>query len=325
MKKVVILTVVIVGLFLMNIFCGSVHISITDVMNVLCGNDADTAVSFIVLQHRLPQACTALLVGAALAVAGLLLQTTFHNPLAGPSVLGISGGASLGVAIVMLGASLFGLTVMPFSVVLSAFAGAILVTALLLFLSSLLNNNTVLLIVGLLLGYLISAVITILNVTATAQGLRNYVIWGMGDFSGVTVSQLPTFSTILLLLIAGSLLLIKPLNILQLGDDYARNLGVNLRALRNTMLLLVGGITAITTAYCGPVAFLGLAVPHVARMLSVTENFRRLLPLTILCGGAISLLCNLLCTIPSGTVLPLNAVTPIIGIPVIVYVVLKRR
>lgn len=314
-----------VVLFLMNIFFGSVHIAVADVVDVLCGNSDDSAVEFIVLQHRLPQALTALFVGASLAVAGLLLQTSFHNPLAGPSVLGISGGASLGVAIVMLGASLFGFSVMPVSVVLAAFLGAIAVTALLLFLSTLLNNNVVLLIVGLLLGYLISAVITILNVSASAEGLQNYIVWGMGDFSSITLQQLPLFVGVMFLLIVGTVLMIKPLNALQLGDMYAENLGINLKKTRNMMLLFVGGITAITTAYCGPISFIGLAVPHIARMIFGTGNFRSLLPATLVCGCIVALLCNLLSTIPTGTVLPLNAVTPLIGVPVIVYVILKRK
>lgn len=325
MKHILTILLAIVLLFAANIFFGSVHIDASDVMDVIMGRNEDASLSFIVMQHRLPQAVTALMVGASLAVSGLLLQTIFHNPLAGPSVLGISGGASLGVAIVMLGASLFGLSVFQFSVVLAAFVGAIVVTAMLLFLSSILNNNVVLLIVGLLLGYLISAVITILNVTASAEGLQNYVIWGMGDFSSVSSQRLPLFVILLVVLLICSVLMIKPLNALQLGDLYAKNLGVSIKKTRNMMLLLVGGITAVTTAYCGPVSFIGLAVPHIARMIIGTGNFRMLLPATLATGSGVALLCNLLTTIPSGTLLPLNAVTPLIGVPVIVYVILKRK
>lgn len=325
MKHILTILLAIVLLFAANIFFGSVHIDASDVMDVIMGRNEDASLSFIVMQHRLPQAVTALMVGASLAVSGLLLQTIFHNPLAGPSVLGISGGASLGVAIVMLGASLFGLSVFQFSVVLAAFVGAIVVTAMLLFLSSILNNNVVLLIVGLLLGYLISAVITILNVAASAEGLQNYVIWGMGDFSSVSSQRLPLFVILLVVLLICSVLMIKPLNALQLGDLYAKNLGVSIKKTRNMMLLLVGGITAVTTAYCGPVSFIGLAVPHIARMIIGTGNFRMLLPATLATGSGVALLCNLLTTIPSGTLLPLNAVTPLIGVPVIVYVILKRK
>lgn len=325
MKKLLLLLTITVVLFMMSIIFGSVHIGIADVMSAVCGNNSDPAITFIVLQHRFPQAVTALIVGAALAVSGLLLQVSFHNPLAGPSVLGISGGASLGVAIVMLGASVFGISVLPFTVVAAAFVGAIVVTSMLLFLSSLLNNNVVLLIVGLLLGYLISAVITILNVTASAEGLQNYVVWGMGDFSSVSNQHLPLFVLSLMSLLICSVLLIKPMNALQLGDLYAQNLGIGIKQTRNIMLLLVGGMTAITTAFCGPVSFIGLAVPHIAKMITGTCNFKILLPATLVSGSCVALLCNLMTTIPSGTLLPLNAVTPLIGVPVIVYVVLKRK
>ena len=312
-------------MFLLNIFFGSVHIDYDDVMSILMGKYADEALSFIILHHRIPQAITALMVGAALAVSGLLLQTTFHNPLAGPSVLGISGGASLGVAILVLGTSSLSIFHFPFSTIIAAFIGALAVTALLLFLSSIIKSNLILLIVGLLLGYLISAIITILYAVASPEGLQNYVIWGRGDFSSVSLEQLSGFVLPIVVLLFGSLLLIKPLNILQLGDMQAKNLGVSIPATRNWILLIVGGLTAMTTAYCGPVAFIGLAVPHITRLFVKTTNYRVLLPSTILMGSVVALCCNLLCCIPANTLLPLNAVTPIIGVPVILYVCLSRR
>lgn len=306
----------IVLLFVMNIICGSVHINLSDVAAVLSGQSNDEIISFIIIQSRFPQAVTALFVGSALASAGLLLQTTFHNPLAGPSVLGISGGASLGVALVVL----CGIT-SPFGSIGASFLGASVVTFLLLYLNSIVKNKLVLLIIGLLLGYLISAVITILNTIATPENLQHYVMWGMGDFSSVTLRQLPFFSIALLLLMVGALLMMKPLNALQLGDFYAKNMGIDVKLMRNLILAVVGGITALTTAFCGPVAFIGLAVPHIARMVVRTDDFRRLMPMTLLTGSAVALLCNLLCTVPSNTLLPLNAVTPIVGVPVIIYVV----
>lgn len=327
MKKHLFLALAVAVLFLMNIFFGSVHIAFSDVMSSLLGRNSDTMVNFIVVDSRLPQTVTALLVGASLAVAGLLLQTALHNPLAGPSVLGISGGASFGVALVTLGASWLGLPFLksgiPVTVV--ALAGALAVTFLLLILNSLLRNNLVLLVAGLLLGYLISGIITILNVVATAENLQSYIMWGMGDFSSVSLSQLPFLSVALVILIALSVMMTKPLNAIMLGDQYAENLGVNIRRTRNVLLLIVGCITALTTAYCGPVAFIGLAVPHVARMVVRTDNFLPLIPMTLLCGAAVALLCNVISTVPASTVLPINAVTPIIGVPVILYIIIRRK
>ena len=327
MKKHLFLALAVAVLFLMNIFFGSVHIAFSDVMSSLLGRNSDAMVNFIVVDSRLPQTVTALLVGASLAVAGLLLQTALHNPLAGPSVLGISGGASLGVALVTLGASWLGLPFLksgiPVTVV--ALAGALAVTFLLLILNSLLHNNLVLLVAGLLLGYLISGIITILNVVATAENLQSYVMWGMGDFSSVSLSQLPFLSVALVILIVLSVMMTKPLNAIMLGDQYAENLGVNIRRTRNVLLLIVGCITALTTAYCGPVAFIGLAVPHIARMIVRTDNFLPLIPMTLLCGAAVALLCNVISAAPTSTVLPINAVTPIIGVPVILYVIIRRK
>lgn len=308
----------------MNIFSGSVHIGASDVIAVLSGHDDNLIAGYIIMQHRLPQAITALFAGAAISVAGLLLQTSFHNPLAGPSVLGISGGASLGVAIVMLASSCLGISDAQFPVMLAAFVGAMAVTSLLLLLSSILRRDVILLIVGMLLSYLISALITILNAVATPSSLHTYVMWGMADFSAVSMQQLPLFVTMVAIMLSMALLISKPLNAMQLGDAYAQNLGVNLRIMRHAILLLVGGITAVTTAYCGPVSFIGLAVPHISRLLMGKASNALLLPSTLIVGAATGLLCSWFTTIPSTTILPLNAVTPFIGIPVIIWVVAKR-
>ena len=327
MKRLIFLLLLIPVLFLLNIFVGSASISPQEIFDILIGRATDSASSFIIFQHRMPQAVTALFVGAALSVSGLMLQTTLHNPLAGPSVLGISGGASLGVAILVLGAIAHsanpgdGLFVMY----IAAFVGAMAVTVLLLVISSMVRSNLILLIVGLLLGYLISAIITTLYALASMQDMQNYVIWGMGDFSSVSVSQLRNLVIPIVILLVMSLLMIKPLNVLQLGDMQAQNLGVNINRTRNLTLFIVGCFTAVTTAYCGPVSFIGLAVPHITRLFTNTSDYRRLLPMTMLTGSSVALVCNLLCVLPNDTLLPLNAVTPLIGVPVIVYVVLKKR
>lgn len=314
-----------------NIFVGSVAIPPGDVIDILLGKDSSVAAySFIVLQSRLPQMLTALIAGASLAVSGLMLQTAFRNPLASPSILGITSGASLGVACVTLltGGSIAaaGITTGGFIAIMSAaFAGSMATMALLLILSAVLKNDLMLLITGVLLSYLVSSLITLLNFSASADGIQSYIMWGMGSFSSVPENHIPLFAAIAAAGIVPALLLIKPLNIIQLGSSYARNLGVNLVRTRNLLLLSTGILTAGVTAYCGPVAFIGLAVPHITRMIFRTADHRSLMPATLLCGSCTALLCNLLCTLPSAGVLPLNAVTPVIGIPVIIYVILCRR
>ena len=288
------------------------------------------AAGFIVTGSRLPMAVTALLAGGGLAVSGLMLQTAFRNPLAGPSVLGINSGASLGVALVML---LLGGTISAGSytlggyaaVMVGAFVGSILIMGVLLFLSTVLKNTLMLLITGIMIGYLTSSVIMLLNFMSTAEGVQSYVMWGMSSFNGVSLQQLPLFSAVTIAGLAVALSLMKPLNLLLLGDGYAQNLGVNLRRVRNMLLLATGILTAVITAYCGPVAFIGLSVPHIARLIFRTDNHRILMPGTLMTGSAIALGCNLLCVLPANSVIPLNAVTPLIGAPVVIWVLFKHR
>ena len=326
------LSAVILLLFIANLLVGSVDIPPADVWHILTGGEGGKASwSFIVWESRLPQALTALLCGGSLAVCGLMLQTAFKNPLAGPSILGINSGASLGVAFVML---LFGGSVTAgtfslsgfLSVLMGAFVGAMAIMTLILFFSTLIKSNVMLLITGIMIGYIASSAISLLNFFATAEGVQSYIIWGMGNFGGVSLQQMPAFASVTLLGLAGALMLIKPLNALLLGERYAENLGINIRRVRNWLLLVTGLLTAVTTAFCGPVAFIGLAVPHVARMLLGTSNHQSLLPVTILSGGAVALLCNLVCILPGEAgIIPLNAVTPIIGAPVIIYVIVSQR
>lgn len=319
-------------LFGLNLTTGSVQIPFTNVMDILCGRFAGKeSWQYIILENRLPQALTALLCGASLSVCGLMLQTAFRNPLAGPDVFGISSGAGLGVALVMLllggtvSTSLF--TVSGFLAILTAaFLGAITVTALILFLSTLVRNSVLLLIVGIMVGYVSSSAVSLLNFFASEEGVKSYMVWGMGNFGGVSMSHIPLFSLLCLVGITAALLLVKPLNILLLGPQYAESLGISTRRLRNLLLLIVGLLTAITTAFCGPISFIGLAIPHIARLLFRTDNHQVLLPGTVLTGAAIALLCNFICFFPGEMgVIPLNAVTPLIGAPVIIYVIIQRR
>lgn len=319
-------------LFGLNLTTGSVQIPFTDVLDILCGRFAGKeSWQYIILENRLPQALTALLCGASLSVCGLMLQTAFRNPLAGPDVFGISSGAGLGVALVMLllggtvSTSLF--TVSGFLAILTAaFLGAITVTALILFLSTLVRNSVLLLIVGIMVGYVSSSAVSLLNFFASEEGVKSYMVWGMGNFGGVSMSHIPLFSLLCIVGIMGALLLVKPLNILLLGPQYAESLGISTRRLRNLLLLIVGLLTAITTAFCGPISFIGLAIPHIARLIFRTDNHQVLLPGTILTGAAIALFCNFICFLPGEMgVIPLNAVTPLIGAPVIIYVIIQRR
>ena len=325
--------IVIIGiLFAMNLLQGSVSIPAGEVWRILLGDESvKPGWSFIVWESRLPQALTALLCGAALSTCGLMLQTSFRNPLAGTSILGINSGASLGVALVML---MFGGSITTgafslsgfFSVLLAAFIGAMTVLALILFLSTLIRNHVVLLIAGIMIGYITSSLISLLNFFATAEGVQSYMVWGLGNFGGVSLMQMPAFALVCVLGLIGALLLIKPLNALLLGDRYAESLGINTKHVRNYLLLVTGILTAITTAFCGPILFIDLAVPHVARMLLGTSNHKSLLPVTMLLGGGVALLCNLLCILPGDAgIIPLNAITPMIGAPVIIYVLMTQR
>lgn len=318
-------------LLMLNLLVGSVAIPTHDVLAILSGQDVGKpSWQFIILQSRLPQALTALLCGAALSTSGLLLQTSFQNSLAGPSIFGINSGAALGVALVML---LLGGSVSTalfsvggaWAVLLAAFVGAMAVTGIIFMFAQWVKSSVMLLIIGMMIGYLASSAIALLNFFATQEGVKSFTMWGMGNFGGVSLSQLPMFTGAIVIGLVGSVLLIKPLNALLLGETYARNLGVNVRTMRSWLLVITGWLTAVTTAYCGPVAFIGLAVPHLARLVIGTDNHLQLLPVTMAMGALIALLCQLVCVLPgSQGILPLNAVTPLIGAPVIIYIIWKR-
>lgn len=333
MKNCILLALIVLLLIVANILVGSVHIPASDILSILTGDTEGIRPSwqYIILQSRLPQAITATLAGGALAVSGLMLQTAFRNPLADPGIFGISSGAGLGVALVMLflGGSITAGTVALsgfVAILAAAFLGAMAVMLVIFFFSGLVRSSVMLLIVGIMIGYVSSSAVTLLNFFATDEGVKSYVVWGMGSFGSVSMRMMPVFASITLLSLLCALLLIKPLNALLLGERYAENLGINVVRVRNWLLVVTGLLTAVVTAFCGPIAFIGLAVPHVARMLLTTDNHRTLLPATILMGSVTALVCNLLCVIPGeGGVIPLNAVTPLLGAPVIIYVILKHR
>ncbi|MBR1882408.1 MAG: iron ABC transporter permease [Muribaculaceae bacterium] len=331
----IIMTSLLVALLLLAVACllfGSVAIPATDVLDILLGrSSANRAWEIIVLHSRLPMIVTAALAGAALAVSGLLLQTTFNNPLAGPSILGVSTGAGLGVAIVMLamGGTLGGFLGDSLGSYLATLVGALLgagvVLAILIVMAQWVRSSTMLLIVGVLVSYLASSVISLLNSVASEEGVHNYVAWGFGNFSGVSSEQMPLFAALILVALAASTLMVKPLNALLLGTRYAENLGVNTHRVRQLLLVITGVLTAVVTAYCGPIGFLGLVVPHIARLSLATANHSRLLPATMLAGADVALLCALLSVNGPHGVIPLNAITPVIGVPIILYVIINRK
>lgn len=319
------LTLLLVTLLALCLFTGTVDIPASDTLRVLFGGDATRGSwTAVVLELRVPMTVTALLTGAALGVAGLLLQTTFNNPLAGPSILGVSTGASMGVAVLML--ALPALASSPLAAVAGAAAGAAIVIVVLLGFSLAVRSSMMLLIVGIMLGYLTSSVIALLNFFATQEGVHSYVIWGLGNFSGVGSRNLLFFAVAVAVCLVLSAMLVKPLNALLLGERYAANVGTNVRFSRHVILIVSGALIAVTTAFCGPVGFIGLAIPHIARMFFRTSDHSVLLPAVMLTGAATGLLTLWLSTLPGDRgMLPVNAITPLIGIPVVIYVIMNRR
>ena len=318
-------------LFVMNLCFGSVSIPMKEIWAAVFGGDTSTYRA-IILDYRLPQAITALLAGIGLSVSGLLMQTLFRNPLADPSLLGISSGSSLGVALVVLLGTATGLSVSTlalwstFGVTVAAFLGAFAVLLLILALSSRLRSMVSLVLVGIMIAYIAGSVTDILKFFSQKEGLHSFVIWGLGSFSNVSKAQLPFFAATVIMGTIGAFLLFKTLNLLLLGERYAENLGVNIRRSSMLIILVSGFLTAIITAFCGPIAFLGLAVPHIARFLFKSSDHKLLIPATAFLGMDLALFCNLIARLPSfeGN-LPINSVTALIGSPIVLWVIFHRQ
>lgn len=325
----------IVVLFLLNLFLGSVNIPMRSIWNILWGIDGGESVIWqnIIWKSRVPQSMTALVAGAGLAVSGLQMQTVFRNPLAGPSVLGISSGASLGVAfVVLLSGSIGGIALSRLGVMgeialtVAAIIGALSIMALIVYVSQKVHGNVTLLIIGVMIGYVANAVIGVLKFFSVEEDIRAYVIWGLGSFARVSGNQITAFVSIMAILLPLSFLLIKTLNLLLLGDAYARNLGLNIKRARLQVIACSGVLVAIVTAYCGPITFLGLAVPHLCRGIFRTSDHKVLMPASLLAGAALALLCNLIARMPGFEgALPVNSVTALVGAPVVVSVLFKKR
>ena len=321
-------------LFVLNLLLGTVRIPIGSVCAILLGSGEENEIwTNIVLSSRVPQALTAMVAGAGLAVSGLQMQTVFHNPLAGPSVLGISNGASLGVAfVVLLSGSLGGVALSRLGYLgdvamsIAAIIGALAILGLIAYVSQKVKGNVTLLIIGVMIGYLANAIIGVLKFFSAEEDVKAFVVWGLGSFARVSGDQMVLFVTLMAILLPLSMLLVKTMNLLLLGDAYARNLGLNIQRSRLLVIICSGVLVAIVTAYCGPIMFIGLAVPHLARALYRTSDHRILMPGTMLAGGLLALVCNLLARLPGFEgALPVNSVTALVGAPVIAMVLFRRR
>ena len=311
-------------LLVVNLLIGTVRIPVDSVCLILMGDGSQPEIwSNIVISSRLPQALTAVVAGAGLAVSGLQMQTVFRNPLAGPSVLGISNGASLGVAfVVLLSGQLGGVALSR----LGYLGGSMAVMTLIMWVSQKVRGNVTLLIIGVMIGYLANAIIGVLKFLSPEEDVKSFVVWGLGSFSRVSGDQMVLFVVLMCMLIPLSFLLVKSMNLLLLGDRYASNLGLNVGRARLLIIFSSGILVAIVTAYCGPIMFIGLAVPHLARAIFRTSDHRVLMPGTAVCGAILALVCNLIARMPGFEgALPVNSVTALVGAPVIATVLFRRR
>ncbi len=325
------LAVLLVILFPIGLTTGGIEIPVPDVWNIISGNytgELGDVGRFIIIENRLPALLTATLAGMALAIAGLLMQTCFNNPLAGPSIMGISSGASLGVALVIMSFGTIAGVWGSLATISGALAGALITLGVILLFSIYVRSADVLLIIGILIGYLSSSAISLLNFFSTDKAVHSFVLWGMGTFSAVGMGNLALFSALTVTLTLCTVPYAKSLNALLFGQRFAENVGASVGRVRSTLLLLSGSLTAVVTAWCGPIGFIGLAVPHIARMLMASSNHKILIPATALCGALMGLLCQIISVAPSlsrGGTIPVNAITPIIGVPVIIYVLMNRK
>lgn len=338
MRKTLVLIIVMVAaiavLTVVNLLIGSVRIPVGDVCRILAGDTSGSEIwQNIIWKSRLPQSLTAIAAGAGLAVSGLQMQTVFRNPLAGPSVLGISNGSALGVAfVVLLSGRLGGVALSRLGYLgeaamsVAAIVGALAVMALIVWVSQRVRGNVTLLIIGVMTGYLANAIIGVLKFLSPEEDVKSFVVWGLGSFSRVSGDEMVLFVVLMGILLPLSCLLVKAMNLLLLGDRYAANLGLNTRRARLLVIVSSGILVAIVTAYCGPIMFVGLAVPHLARAIFRTSDHRVLMPATALCGAVLALVCNLIARMPGFEgALPVNSVTALVGAPVIAAVLFGRR
>lgn len=331
-KHFTLLAVLLLVLFVLNISLGSVSIPFKDIFNTLIGNSA-TKESWqtIILNFRLPKAITAILVGSGLSVAGLLMQTLFRNPLAGPFVLGISSGASLGVALLILGSSLFGgfflaNSISSWSLPIASSLGAFLVLSAVIIAANRVKNTMSILIIGLMFGSLTSAIISVLSYFSEAAQIQQFIFWSFGSLGNLSWNELSVFIIIYLIGMLATLSIIKPLNSFLLGENYAKSLGIHVKKSRNIILLITSILTGVITAFAGPIAFVGLAVPHIARMLFSTSNHKTLIPAVVVLGAIIMLICDGIAQLPTSEfTLPINAITSLFGAPIVIWLLVRKK
>lgn len=320
-SKFAILSAAVLLLFLADIALGSVNFSVSEIFAAV----PDSIVGRIIADYRLPKAITAITVGVALSLSGVMMQTVFRNPLAGPYVLGVSAGASLGVALFLLGAPVIGVA-SNIGVAMSAWLGAAVILLVVLFVSVRLKDIMAVLILGMMLSSAAAAGVDVLQYFSSESALKGFVIWSMGSLGGVSVEQLTILLVAVVVGAAVALGSIKKLDMLLLGENYARSMGLNMTATRIVIFAATSILAGSVTAFCGPIAFVGIAVPHAARMIFRSASHRVLLPSSMLMGAAVMLACDIIAGVPgSQIVLPINTVTALFGIPIVILVVVKSR
>ena len=330
-KQFILLLVLVVVLFFLNISFGSVSIPFKDIFAILLGDESmKESWQTIILNFRLPKAITAILVGSGSSISGLLMQTLFRNPLAGPFVLGISSGASLGVALLILGSSFLGsftfLTYTNWSIAIASSLGSFLVLSAVIFAANKVKNTMSILIIGLMFGSFTAAIISVLSYFSEAQQIQQYVFWSFGSLGNLTWDELSIFITIYVIGFIGVFAIIKPLNSFLLGEKYAKSLGINIKQSRTIILVITSLLTGVITAFSGPIAFIGLAVPHIAKLIFTTSNHKILIPATAITGAIVLLICDIIAQLPTSEyTLPINAITSLFGAPVVIWLLIRKK
>lgn len=331
-KHFSILSVLLIVFFLFNISLGSVYIPLQKIFAILTGSFSDKqSWTTIIINFRLPKAITAVLVGSGLSVCGLLMQTLFRNPLAGPFVLGISSGASLGVALLILGSSVFGSFFLTtnfttWSTPIAASLGSFLVLFAVIIAANKVKNTMSILIIGLMFGSLTSAIISIFSYFSEATQIQQYLFWSFGSLGNLSWNEIIVFFIIYCFGILGTILVIKPLNSFLLGENYAKSLGINVKKNRTIILVITSVLTGVITAFSGPIAFVGLAVPHIARMLFTSSNHKILLPAVAIIGAIVLLICDSISQLPTSEfTLPINAITSLFGAPIVIWLLVRKK
>ncbi|MGY0392748.1 FecCD family ABC transporter permease [Bizionia sp. KMM 8389] len=325
------LTAILVVCFFTNISLGSVSIPLQAVFKSLVGNSDHESWTYIIQNYRLPKAFTAILVGSGLGISGLLMQTLFRNPLAGPFVLGISSGASLGVALIILGAGVFGgvftgLLATKWSIIIAASLGSFIVLSAVLIVSSKVRDTMAILIIGLMFGSITAAIVSVLSYFSAAEQLQQYIFWGFGSLGNLSWNELGIFFLVYSIGLILTISSIKGLNTLLLGENYAKSLGLNIKQCRLVIILATSLLAGTITAFAGPIAFIGLAIPHLTRQVFTTSNHKILIPAVFLFGGIIMLVCDSIAQLPtSDYTLPINAITSLIGAPVVIWLLVRKR